>query len=71
MSVTSAQVSVLARLGYAPASTEEPAIQCATNPLETFATTTWDGLVDHAFNYQLCDCGSHEHPTSELLKGEG
>lgn len=69
--ITTEQVSTLARLGYAPASTMEPAIQCATNPLETFATTTWDGLINHAFNYQLCDCGSHEQPTSKLSKEEG
>lgn len=66
MSATAAQVSELARLGYVPISTVEPAIQCATNPLETWATTTWDGLVNYAFNFQLCTCGSHDQPSNKL-----
>ena len=59
MPATIAQTRALAHLGFTPSSDLEPAIQCSSNPLETYACADWDSLVSHATNYQLCDCGRH------------
>jgi len=37
----------------------EPAIRCASEPLEFFSAPDWDSLAHYAMNYELCPCGRH------------
>ncbi len=52
-------LDVITRAGYVPVRSDAPAIQCATNPLETYSTTDWHSMAQHAARFQLCACGAH------------
>ena len=37
----------------------QPAIQCATEPCETYSAPDWESLAFYAVDYALCECGNH------------
>ena len=54
-----AQATKIQSFGYFAIAGDEPAMMCATSPLETYAAPDWDSLAHYAANYDLCECGWH------------
>ena len=54
-----AQATKIQSFGYFAIAGDEPAMMCATSPLETYAAPDWDSLAHYAANYDLCGCGWH------------
>ena len=60
MSATPEQIEDITNMGYVMHDDGEPAIKCATSDGDVYAAPSWDAIVQHAKQYELCACGVHE-----------